>query len=663
MTLECPACGAAREIAASALAQEGLVRCAFCRTVFDPHPDSAAPGGAATEVAAGQRESARDRWFVDVMAGVYGPTDLASLGRWIREGRVDWEDLVSHDGGVWLPALEQRLLVESFHAVGDAEALPAGADGTAACDAPPIKVRPKQVSAQDVRRSVRTVAAGLAAFSLLTLNLPGVVVGAGLFRMRAWARRAALALLGILSLGALGGMIWASVASAWAFAACGAVAVGLAAAAAAVLLRRPVRASFYPGGALRAAVAVALSAVVSLGLGVGGWRALERAEASRRVTGVGYAYSLSRPSDAWIALPAPRPVTGQPEADLEIAREDGRARLVVAVDEQRGDAAQCLAESLGRIRASGRNPTVYQRQKVSAAGIIGEQGIASVELAGGRRSFLLTCYVTGGQRYQVIGVADARVFEAMRPELARLATSFRIEEPDDPMQLDIQTRPAAVLAPPPEDPASLAGVVERSQRAVVTITAHLGGQRRAYGSGALLAPDGLVVTNYHVIEGARKIMVRIPGRGSRRATLAAKEPAIDLAILTVKGADLPFLSLAGAPVRAGDDVIAIGSPMGLAHTVTKGIISSTRRARGGVHYLQTDVSINPGNSGGPLLNLAGEVVGINTFIVRESEHLALTGLNFAVPAAYVREIATAAGFSIPRSAAGASPAPKNASPS
>jgi serine protease Do len=190
-------------------------------------------------------------------------------------------------------------------------------------------------------------------------------------------------------------------------------------------------------------------------------------------------------------------------------------------------------------------------------------------------------------------------------------------------------------------------VVSRSETAVVLITAHLPDKKRGYGSGALLREDGLIVTNYHVIEGARKVMVGISGHGTRRARRVAMDPGADLAILRVPGRALPFLTLADDPVLAGDDVIAIGSPMGLMHTVTKGIISSTRRTRNGVDYLQTDVSINPGSSGGPLLNLRGEVVGINTFIVRESEALALTGLNFAVPARYVREMAERNRLSLP----------------
>jgi S1-C subfamily serine protease len=259
---------------------------------------------------------------------------------------------------------------------------------------------------------------------------------------------------------------------------------------------------------------------------------------------------------------------------------------------------------------------------------------------------LITCFADGGQHYQILGVADETAFEQVRSELARMATGFRLDEVDDPMHLDIHTRGGPAPGGSAPAPGTLAGVIASADAAVVTIASVLDGDDRAYGSGTLLREDGVVVTNHHVVRGARRVTVSIPGFGVRRARVVAVDPARDLALLKVPGRSLPSLSLTQRPVRPGDDVIAIGSPMGLAHTVTKGIISSTRRIRDGVDYLQTDVSVNPGNSGGPLLNDAGEVVGINTFILRESEEVALTGLNFAVAAPYVREMAESHGFAL-----------------
>ncbi|MDP3937128.1 MAG: trypsin-like peptidase domain-containing protein [Deltaproteobacteria bacterium] len=646
MTPHCPACDASWETADESLAPDALARCPFCRTIFDPRAPERF--GGAGEIPPDD-EPARDRWFVEVTTGVFGPVPLAGLMKWMGEERVDWEDLVSQDGGVWLPALEQRLLIEHVQAAaatreGRATTVAAA---TATADAPPVKIRLQDVTPRDVQRRVRAVAAGIMATSLLSLNAPGVVIGAGLLAMRSWARRAALVLLALLSLSALAGMTWAALEAAWAPLAGGMAAIGLSALAATVLMSRPVRASFRPGGGLHAAVGLSLAAILSTSLIIGAWRGISRWEEERLLQGAAYGYTLRRPNDDWHGLGAPRPIAGQPEADLELVRADGFARMIVLVEENTGSAEACLSESASRLKALGREPTVYQEQSVSAGGLIGAQEVVSVSLEDGRKSFLITCYVAGGQRYLLLGIAGDGVFDEVRSELTRLATSFRLEDDDDPLQLDIQTRPASVYVPEATEPGSLPAVVSRSERAVVMITAQLGDGKRAYGSGALIRPDGIVVTNLHVIEGAHKIMVSVPEHGSRRARILSQDRLSDLAILRTGGRDLPFLYVAAAPLRAGDDVIAIGAPMGLMHTVTKGIISSTRRMRNGVDFLQTDVSINPGNSGGPLLNLQGEVVGINTFIVRESEEVALTGLNFAVPSRYIRALIEEVSLSLP----------------
>jgi S1-C subfamily serine protease len=474
--------------------------------------------------------------------------------------------------------------------------------------------------------------------------------------MRRWALTGAFVLIGALIFLAFAEAIWALSRQTWWGVAAGMSLIGGATAAAAALLQRPVRASFRPGGGVGAFVALAVSIPLTAVLLMGAWQAYLGYRGSQQVAGDAYGYSLIRPSRAWIDLPSPRPLEGHPLADLELTLKDGRARVLVVVEDEQGDAEECLARVGRRVKSTGLHPTVYQVQRVSAGGLMGAQGIVSVEPGAVRIANLITCYSRGGQHYQVLGVARESDFEALRPDLARLSTSFRLDPADDPLRLDIHTRRDAARGAPGAAPGSLAAVVSRSETAVVLITAHLPGKHRGYGSGALLRPDGLIVTNNHVIEDAEKIMVGISGHGMRRARRVATDPAADLVILKIPGRDLPYLTLATDPVRTGDDVIAIGSPMGLTHTVTKGIISSTRRSRNNVDYLQTDVSINPGSSGGPLLNLRGEVVGISTFIVRESEAVPLTGLNFAVPARYVREMAARSGLSLPlRSSRAAAP--------
>ena len=155
---------------------------------------------------------------------------------------------------------------------------------------------------------------------------------------------------------------------------------------------------------------------------------------------------------------------------------------------------------------------------------------------------------------------------------------------------------------------------------------------RSLGSGFIIDPSGLIITNNHVVEGADKITVNLIGGKDYKATIKGRDPKTDLALIQVTNPppDLPFLKLGDSEaVRVGDWVMAVGNPFGLSHTVTQGIISAKGRVIGAGPYdnfLQTDASINPGNSGGPLLNLKGEVVGINTAILASGQ-----GIGFATP--------------------------------
>lgn len=165
------------------------------------------------------------------------------------------------------------------------------------------------------------------------------------------------------------------------------------------------------------------------------------------------------------------------------------------------------------------------------------------------------------------------------------------------------------------------------------------GLRRGMGSGVLLSSDGEIITNNHVIEGAVNINVRLKDGRIFPATLVGRDPSTDLAVLKIPAKGLPAPRFAdSSKARVGEWVIAIGSPFGLDHTVTTGVLSA--KGRGGVgmnaveDYLQTDTSINPGNSGGPLVNLAGEVLGINTMIVSRGQ-----GIGLAVPSEMVLHVA------------------------
>jgi serine protease Do len=155
------------------------------------------------------------------------------------------------------------------------------------------------------------------------------------------------------------------------------------------------------------------------------------------------------------------------------------------------------------------------------------------------------------------------------------------------------------------------------------------------GSGFIVANDGLVLTNAHVVKDAEEITVKLTDRREFKATLVGLDEATDVAVLRIDAKGLPTVRL-GDPktLRPGEWVFAIGSPFGFENSVTAGIVSSTGRGLGGqesrfVNFIQTDVAVNPGNSGGPLFNLDGEVVGINSQIYSRSG--GYMGISFAIP--------------------------------
>jgi len=163
--------------------------------------------------------------------------------------------------------------------------------------------------------------------------------------------------------------------------------------------------------------------------------------------------------------------------------------------------------------------------------------------------------------------------------------------------------------------------------------------KRGLGSGVILAGDGHILTNNHVIDGALAINVRLQDGRMLPATLIGRDPGTDLALIKVQATGLQPAQFADSDAaRVGEWVLAIGSPFGLGHTVTMGVLSA--KSRGGLganaveDYLQTDASINPGNSGGPLVNLDGQVIGINDMIVGRGQ-----GIGFAIPSKMARRVA------------------------
>lgn len=204
---------------------------------------------------------------------------------------------------------------------------------------------------------------------------------------------------------------------------------------------------------------------------------------------------------------------------------------------------------------------------------------------------------------------------------------------------------------------AITDVVERVEPAVVTVVGELSAQmstfgmladRQVSGSGFIISPQGFIVTNNHVVEDTRTVAVILSDGTQLSATVVSSDPYADLAVLKAEG-EMPGVVTLGDSdrIKPGETVVAIGSPLGdFRNSVTVGVVSATGRMLDtGSGYemenlIQTDAAINSGNSGGPLVNLAGEVVGVNTFVVRgnSGSGASAEGLGFAVPANTARLI-------------------------
>lgn len=228
------------------------------------------------------------------------------------------------------------------------------------------------------------------------------------------------------------------------------------------------------------------------------------------------------------------------------------------------------------------------------------------------------------------------------------------QSPSTPMQAASLPNPASVATLRDLD-TTFADISETASKAVVHIRA--GGQRSnagqmvegGQGSGFIYKPDGWIVTNHHVVAGYDEVTVILnDGRELKGKVYPANDAQLDLAVVKIEAKDLPTLTFANSnSVRVGQFAIAVGSPFGLENSVTIGHVSASNREgevsdnrfgmRGYTGMIQTDASINPGNSGGPLINIDGQVIGVNTTIFSTSGSNA--GIGFSIPANVVQVVA------------------------
>ena len=167
-------------------------------------------------------------------------------------------------------------------------------------------------------------------------------------------------------------------------------------------------------------------------------------------------------------------------------------------------------------------------------------------------------------------------------------------------------------------------------------------REQSLGSGVIVSPNGYILTNNHVVNGATEIQVTLSDKREFKARVVGTDAKTDIAVLRIDAADLPALTIGdSSKIQVGDFALAIGDPFGVGETVTMGIISATGRGNLGIEdyedFIQTDAPINPGNSGGALINDRGELIGINTAILSH-ESGGNQGIGFAIPVNLARQV-------------------------
>ena len=254
-------------------------------------------------------------------------------------------------------------------------------------------------------------------------------------------------------------------------------------------------------------------------------------------------------------------------------------------------------------------------------------------------------------------VAAYFVVTTFRPDLLPRYTRSAASAAAVPL---VTVAPAPAEAPPP---GSFRTPAQKASAAVVSIGTFRRPQRHPYadhplfrfyygdpsqqpeqtglGSGVVISPDGVVVTNFHVIEGASDVQVELQDNRRVAAKVVGTDPETDLAVLRIELDRLPVIHVGDSDaIKVGDQVLAIGNPFGVGQTVTSGIVSALGRTQLGINtfenFIQTDAAINPGNSGGALVDANGNLIGINTAIYSRSG--GSMGIGFAIPTSTMRQV-------------------------
>ena len=233
----------------------------------------------------------------------------------------------------------------------------------------------------------------------------------------------------------------------------------------------------------------------------------------------------------------------------------------------------------------------------------------------------LSVAVCPGQTVQYVPLSFADIAESIQPSVVNISSSQTI---------------GAIIGTDEEKP------IEAPPYEKTNPTHRF--KRRSLGSGVLIDKEGYIITNNHVIEDADEIRVKLSDGEEFQADIIGRDVKTDVALIKIQGVrrNFPVAALGDSdPMRVGEWVIAVGNPYGLSHTVTAGIVSAKGRVIDGPYddFIQTDASINPGNSGGPLINIQGQVIGINTAIFGNTPgNRFAQGIGFAIPINIVRQV-------------------------